>query len=156
MFGALRGQHGAFPPPPSSLRKGDEGAYDKSRVSPWPSSRSVRRLGGCSRKPGSGQTVDSVNIPARELETRLCTRTMTSSHEGTIRPAEASRKALKPRRSQTTPSRPQGLHPAGTLARTHRNKMQPRKAGPLAKKCDKASKRVPTLPLRPGCYCRGP
>jgi hypothetical protein len=27
MFGALRGQHGAFPP--SSLRKGDEGAYNK-------------------------------------------------------------------------------------------------------------------------------
>jgi hypothetical protein len=106
--------------------------------------------------PESGQTVDSVNIPARELGTRLCTRTMTSSHEGTIRPTEASRKALRPRRSQTTPSRPQGLHPAGTLARTHRNKMQPRKAGPLAKKCDKASKRVPTLPLRPGCYCRGP
>jgi hypothetical protein len=26
--------------------------------------------------------------------------------------------------------------------------MQPRKAGPLAKKCDKASKRVPTLPSR--------
>jgi hypothetical protein len=24
---------------------------------------------GCSRKPGSGQTVDSVNIPARELGT---------------------------------------------------------------------------------------
>jgi hypothetical protein len=28
MFGALRGQHGASPPP-SSLRKGDEGAYEK-------------------------------------------------------------------------------------------------------------------------------
>jgi hypothetical protein len=27
MFGALRGQHGAFPP--SSLRKGDVGAYEK-------------------------------------------------------------------------------------------------------------------------------
>jgi hypothetical protein len=27
MFGALRGQHGAFPP--SSLRKGDAGAYEK-------------------------------------------------------------------------------------------------------------------------------
>jgi hypothetical protein len=27
MFGALRGQHGAFPP--SSLRKGDAGAYVK-------------------------------------------------------------------------------------------------------------------------------
>jgi hypothetical protein len=29
MFGALRGQYGASP---SSLQKGDEGAYDKSRV----------------------------------------------------------------------------------------------------------------------------
>jgi hypothetical protein len=29
MFGAHRGQHGAFPPPPSSLRKGDAGAYVK-------------------------------------------------------------------------------------------------------------------------------
>jgi hypothetical protein len=29
MFGALRGQHGAFPP---SLRKGDAGAYVKSRA----------------------------------------------------------------------------------------------------------------------------
>jgi hypothetical protein len=56
-----------FPLP--SLWKGDEGAYDKSRVSPWPSSRSVQRLRGCSRKPGSGQTVDSVNILARELGT---------------------------------------------------------------------------------------
>jgi hypothetical protein len=154
MFGALRGQHGTFPP--SSLRKGDKGAYEKSRVSPWPSSRSVRRLGGCSRKPGSGQTIDSVNILARELGTRLCTWTTTSSHEGTIRPTEASRKTLRPRRSQTTPLRPRGLHPAGALVRTHRNKMQPRKAGPLAKKCDKASKRVPTLPLRLGGYYRGP
>jgi hypothetical protein len=29
----------------------------------------VQRLGGCSRKPGFGQTVDSVNKPARELGT---------------------------------------------------------------------------------------
>jgi hypothetical protein len=48
------------------------------------------------------------------------------------------REALRPWRSQTTPPRPRGLHPAGALARTHRNKMQPRKAGPLAKKCDKS------------------
>jgi hypothetical protein len=32
MFGALRGQHGAFPP--SSLLKGDEGAYNESRDNP--------------------------------------------------------------------------------------------------------------------------
>jgi hypothetical protein len=31
MFGALRGQHGAFPP--SSLRKGDKGAYEKKAES---------------------------------------------------------------------------------------------------------------------------
>jgi hypothetical protein len=98
----------------------------------------VQRLGGCSRKPGSGPTVDSVNIPARELGTRPCTRATTSSHEGTTRPAEVLRNALRPRRSQTTPPRPRGLHPAGALVRTHRNKTQPRKAGPLAKKCDKS------------------
>jgi hypothetical protein len=86
----------------------------------------MRRLGGCSRKPGSGQTVDSVNIPARELGTRLCTRATASSHEGTTRPAEASRNALRPRRSQITLPRPRGLHLAGALARTHRNEMQPR------------------------------
>ena len=61
-------------------------------------------------------------------------RATASSHEGTTRPAEALREALRPRRSQTTPPRPRGLHPAGALARTHRNKMQPRKAGPLCKK----------------------
>jgi hypothetical protein len=124
-----------FPP---SLRKGDAGAYEKSRVCPSLSSRTVRRLGGCSRKPGSSQTVDSVNIPARELGTGLCTRATASSHEGTTRPAEASRNALRPRRSQITPPRPRGLHPAGALARTHRNETQQRKVGPLAKKCDKS------------------
>jgi hypothetical protein len=98
----------------------------------------VRRLGGCSRKPGSGQTVDIVNIPARELGTQLCTRATASSHEGTTRPAEALRNTLRPRRSQTTPPRPRGLHPEGALASTHRNETQPRKAGPLAKKCDKS------------------
>jgi hypothetical protein len=72
MFGALQGQHGAFSP--SSLRKGDAGAYVKKSSLSLTSSRPVRRLGGCSRKPGSGQTVDSVNIPARELGTRPCTR----------------------------------------------------------------------------------
>jgi hypothetical protein len=37
-----------------------------------------------------------------------------------------------------TPPRPRGLHPAGALARTHRNETQPRKVGPLTKKCDKS------------------
>jgi hypothetical protein len=67
MFGALRGQHGAFPP--SSLWKGDEGAYEKKPSQSLMSSRSVRRLGGCSRKPSSDQIVDGVNIPTQELGT---------------------------------------------------------------------------------------
>jgi hypothetical protein len=123
---------------PSSLWKGDAGAYVKKSSLSLTVLSLCRRLGGCSRKPGSGQTVDSVNIPARELGTRSCTRATASSHEGTTRPAEASRNALRPRRSQTTPLRPRGLHPVGALARTHRNKTQPRKVGPLAKKCDKS------------------
>jgi hypothetical protein len=66
------------------------------------------------------------------------------------------RKALRPQRSQTTPPRPRGLHPVGALECTHRNKIQPRKVGPLTKKCGKASKRVPSFPLRLGGYCRVP
>jgi hypothetical protein len=142
--------------PPSSLRKGDTGTYEKRRVCPRPSSRSVRRLGGCSHKPGSGQTVDSVNIPARELGTRLCTRATTSSHEGTTRPAEASRNVLRLRRSQITPPRPRGL-PRRVHSRaptgTKRNRERP---VPLQKSATKASKRVLTLPSRLGGYCRGP
>jgi hypothetical protein len=56
-----------------------------------------------------------------------------ATHEGTIRPTEASQKELRPQRSQTTPPRPRGLHPTGALARTHRNKIRPIRAGPLAK-----------------------
>jgi hypothetical protein len=129
MFGALRGQHGAFPP--SSLWKGDAGA-------------SLTVLSLCVEARGLlsqtrlRQTVDSVNISARELGTRLCTQATASSHEGTTRPTEASRNVLRPRRSQITPPRPRGLHPVGALARTHRNEMQPRKVSPLAKKCDKS------------------
>jgi hypothetical protein len=136
MFDALQGQHGAFPP--SSLWKGDAGAYAKK------SSLSLTALSLCAEargllsQTGSGQTFDNINIPARELGTRPCTWAMASSHEGTIRPAKASQNALRPRRSQTSPPRPRWLHPAGVLARTHRNKTQPRKAGPLAKKCDKS------------------
>ena len=71
-------------------------------------------------------------------------------------PAEAPRKAFIPQRSQTTPPRPRGLHPAGALARTHQNKAKPRKAGPLIENVAKASKRVPTLPSRLRGYCRVP
>ena len=124
MFGALRGQHGAFPPPPCG--KATQGVCKKvESVLDHP-------LALC-----RGSEAALAN-PARELGTRLCTRATASSHEGTTRPAKALRNALRPRRSQTTPPRPRGLHPAGALARTHRNEMQPRKAGPLAKKCDES------------------
>jgi hypothetical protein len=39
------------------------------------------------------------------------------------RPRHRKKHILRPQRSQTTPPRPRGLHPAGALARTHRNKM---------------------------------
>jgi hypothetical protein len=136
MFGALRGQHGASPLLLAERRR--RGVCKKvDSVLDRPLAL-CRGSGAALAKPGSGQTVDSVNIPARELGTRPCTRATTSLHEGTTRPAEVLRNALRPRRSQTTPPRPRGLHPAGALAHTHRNKTQPRKAGPLAKKCDKS------------------
>ena len=136
MFGALRGQHGAFPPPPCG--KATQGRMKKAESI---LARPLTLCGGSGAalaKTGSGQIVDSVNIPARELGPRPCTRATASSHEGTTRPAEALSEVLRPRRSVTTPPRPRGLHPAGALARTHRNKTQPRKAGPLAKKCDES------------------
>jgi hypothetical protein len=136
MFGALQGQHGAFPP--SSLRKGDTGAYVKESSLSLTALSLYAEAWGLLSQTRLRPNVDSVNIPARELGTRPCTRATASSHEGTTRPDEASRNALRPRRSQTTPPRPRGLHPAGALTRTHWNKMQPRKAGPLAKKCDKS------------------
>jgi hypothetical protein len=62
MFGALRGQHGAFPP--SSLQKGDKGPYNKkSRQSLIVLSLRAEARGLLSQ-PGYGQTVDSVNKPA--------------------------------------------------------------------------------------------
>jgi hypothetical protein len=45
MFDALQGQHGAFPPP-SSLRKGDAGAYEKN------SSLSLTVLSPCAEARG--------------------------------------------------------------------------------------------------------
>jgi hypothetical protein len=151
MFGALRGQHGAFPPPPCG--KATQGRMEKAESV---LDRPLALCGGSGAalaNPAPAKTVDSLNIPARELGTRLCTRATASSHEGTTRPAEALRNTLRPRRSQTTP---QGLHPAGALARTHRNETQPRKAGPLAKKCDKSLQASINTPFEARGYCRGP
>jgi hypothetical protein len=47
-------------------------------------------------------------------------------------------KCIKTSKESNHSSEASGLHPSGALARTHRNKTQPRKAGPLAKKCDKS------------------
>src|SRR6187455_2470909 len=115
-----------------------------------------RGSGAALAKTGSAHPVDSVNIPARELGPRPCTRATASSHEGTTRPAEALRKVLRPRRSVTTPPRPGGYTrrvrsraPTGTKCNRER-------LVPLQKSATKASKRVLTLPSRLGGYCRGP
>jgi hypothetical protein len=121
MFGALRGQHGAFPPPPCGKatkrrmikaesvldrplapRRGSEAAL----ANPVP----AKPLTASTYQPENSEPDHASGLTIR-------------SHEGTTRSAEASRKALRPRRSQTTPPRPRGLHPTGALARTHRNKM---------------------------------
>jgi hypothetical protein len=155
MFGALQGQHDAFSPLLLAKRRRRGVCKKVESVLDRPLAL-CGGSGAALANPGSGQIVDSVNIPARELGTRPCTRATANSHEGTTRPTEASRNALRPRRSLTTPPRPRGLHPAGALARTHWNKTQPRKVGPLKKSATKASKRVLTLPSRLGGYCRGP
>jgi hypothetical protein len=61
MFGALRGQHGAFPP--SSLQKAMKGRITKvETVLDRP--LAPCRGSGAALAPGYGQTVDSVNKPA--------------------------------------------------------------------------------------------
>jgi hypothetical protein len=66
MFGALRGQHGAFPPPPCG--KATKGRRIKADQ-PLVVLSLCAEARGLLSQPGSGQTVDSVNIPARELGT---------------------------------------------------------------------------------------
>jgi hypothetical protein len=66
MFGALRGQHGAFPPP---CGKATKGRMKKAESVPDRPLALCRGSGAALAKPSSGQTVDSVNIPARELGT---------------------------------------------------------------------------------------
>jgi hypothetical protein len=94
--------------------------------------------GAALANPAPAKPLTASTYQPENLGLDYAPRATASSHEGTTRPVEPSRKALRPRRSQNTPPRPRGLHPAGALARTHRNKMQPRKAGPLAKECDKS------------------
>jgi hypothetical protein len=153
MFGAHRGQHGAFPPPPCGKvthgrMKKAESALDRPLALCRGSGAALANLAPA--KPLIASTYQPENSEPDYAPGQRPVR----MRERPDRP-KPSRKALRPRRSQTTPPRPRELHPVGALARTHWNKMQPRKAGPLAKKCDKASKRVLTLPLRLGGYCRG-
>jgi hypothetical protein len=66
MFGALRGQHGAFPPPP--CRKATKGSMKKvEKVLDRP--LAPCRGSGAALAPGYGQTVDGVNKLARRLGT---------------------------------------------------------------------------------------
>jgi hypothetical protein len=62
MFGALRGQHGAFPPPPP-CGKATQGRMIKvGKVLDRP--LAPCRGSGAALAPDYGQTVDSVNKPA--------------------------------------------------------------------------------------------
>jgi hypothetical protein len=119
MFGTLRGQHGASPPPPCG--KATQGRIKKAE------SVLDRPLALCG---GSGDALANP-APAKPL-------TASTYPPENLEPDYAP--GLRPVRMREQPDRPRhrGLHPAGALARTHRNEMQPRKASPLAKKCDKS------------------
>jgi hypothetical protein len=67
MFGALRGQHGAFPPPPCG--KATKGRIIKVESVLDRPLALCRGSGAALAKPDSSQTVDSVNKPSRELGT---------------------------------------------------------------------------------------
>src|SRR5688500_8354374 len=120
MFDALRGQHGAFPPPPCG--KATKGRMIKAK------SVLHRPLALCG---GSGAALANP-APAKPL-------TASTYQPENLEPDYAP--GQRPVRMREQPDRPRhhkrhrGLHPAGALARTHWNEMQPRKAGPLAKKC---------------------
>jgi hypothetical protein len=156
MFGALRGQHGAFPPPPPPCGKATQGHMKKAEsVLDRPLALCVGS-GAALANPAPAKPLTASTYQPENLGLDYAPGLRPSSHEGTTRPAKASRNTLRPRRSQTTPPRPRGLHPVGALARTHRNKMQPRKAGPLAKKCDKSLQASINTPFEARGYCRGP
>jgi hypothetical protein len=67
MFDAHRGQHGAFPPPPCG--KATQGRMKKSESALDRPLALCRGSGAALANPASAKTVDSVNIPARELGT---------------------------------------------------------------------------------------
>jgi hypothetical protein len=62
MFGALRGQHGAFPP--SSLRKATKGHMIKVGTVLDRPLAPCRGSGVALANPATAKTVDSVNTPA--------------------------------------------------------------------------------------------
>jgi hypothetical protein len=112
MFAALRGQHGAFPPLLLAERR-------RRGVCKKVESVLDRPLALCG---GSGPALANP-APAKPL-------TASTYQPENLGPDRAP--GLRPARMREQPD------PAGALARTHRNKTQPRKAGPLAKKCDKS------------------
>jgi hypothetical protein len=136
MFGALRGQHGASPlllaeRRRRGVRKEVEPVLDCPLALCRGSGAALANPAPA--KPLTASTYQPENLgPDRALGLRPA-----DMREQPDQP-KCCEMHLRPRRSQTTPPRPRGLHPAGALARTHRNKTQPRKAGPLAKKCDKS------------------
>jgi hypothetical protein len=153
MFGALRGQHGTFPPPP--CRKATQGRMKKAESV---LDRPLALCGGSGAAltnpaPAKLLTTSTYQPENLELDYALRLRPV-RMREQPDRPKHHEN-ALRPRRSQTTPPRPRGLHSAGALARTHRNETQPRKAGPLAKKCDKSLQASISTPFEAGGLLSG-
>jgi hypothetical protein len=138
MFGALRGQHGAFPPPPCG--KATQGRMKKAESVLDHPLALCGGSGAALANPAPAKPLTASTYQPENLELDYAPRLRpVRMREQPDRPKH-HKNALRPRKSQTTPPRPRGLNPAGALARNHRNETQPRKVGPLAKKCDKSLK----------------
>jgi hypothetical protein len=154
MFGALRGQHGASPPP--SCGKATQGRIIKvGKVLDRPLAP-CRGSGGCSRTRLRPKLLTASTNQLDNLE---------PDHAPGLRPGRmrerSDRSKHHEKHSDLRGVKPllRGLGGYTRQVRSRaplRTRQKPRKAGPLTENAAKASKRVPTLPSRLGGYCRVP
>jgi hypothetical protein len=153
MFGALRGQHGAFPPPPCG--KATKGHMKKTELV---LDRPLALCGGsraalANPAPAKPLTASTYQPENSEPDYAPGQRPVRMREHQTGR---GITKGTKTSKESNHSSEASGATPGG-CARAHPPEQNVTEKGRSpCRKCDKASKRVPTLPLRLGGYCRGP
>jgi hypothetical protein len=150
MFGALRGQHGAFPPPPCG--KATQGRIIKvGKVLDRPLAPCIGS--GATLAPGYGQKL--LTASTNQLDN------LEPDHAPGLWPGRMREQSDRPKhhekRSDLRGVKPllRGLGGYTRRVRSRaptRTRQKPRKAGPLTENAAKASKRVPSLPSRLGGY----